>query len=307
MAKEKQVRINLTLQRQLLQNEFLDDLNKYNTQIRLEKQLDLEKKERIRKENEDNLKSYYLKKEQEKKNKLEESSLANKLFLEENSRIDQSHSDYINKITSMNNRIYSNARKFNKFITGNDNELFNETNDINFNKKLVELHRKEKHDRLYDPSKRKIQEQIAKDNKNYNDFLFKDKLNKQKSYRDFLDQQNDEKKYEIQRNRLKESGEQLLMPSYRYPNFPQPVGKKAFDSLSYIAKTPGKKDIYGNEPFKNRSGYLGATSLKHNPITCPVDDFEYNKYVKQRIQSFDRGNQLSNSMSLPLSYGNLNN
>jgi hypothetical protein len=35
--------------------------------------------------------------------------------------------------------------------------------------------------------------------------------------------------------------------------------------------------------YKERGNYLGDSRLRHNPITCPVDDVEYNKYVNKEL------------------------
>lgn len=246
-------------------------------------------------------------------NKMEDSSLTQKLFQEENNMMDRMHSQYMDKITSMNNRIYNNARRLNKYITGSESDLYSDMNDINFNKKLMEMHRKEKHDELFNPMKQQIQEQMAKQNKEYNEFMFKDKLNRQKNYKDILDHQNEIKKAEFSKSTtLKDSGEQLLMPSYRYPNLPRASYKKAFDSLSYIARTPIKKDLYVNQSLGNKSGYLGETLLRHNPITCPVDDYEYNKYVRQARNMGDNNYNYNNrnvnrSMSVSMNSPSIDN
>ena len=42
-----------------------------------------------------------------------------------------------------------------------------------------------------------------------------------------------------------------------------------------------------------RPSYLGESRLRHNPITCPVDDIEYNKYVnydRNKYLNFDNVN-----------------
>lgn len=277
----------------------MENLKNFNNQSRLQQQLDFEKKEKLRRDNEENLQRYFIKKEAEKRNKMADASMIPKLLEEENSRMNQPHSDYMNKITSMNNRIYNNARRLNKFITGNESDLYSNTNDIEYNKKLAEMHLKEKHDQLYSPDRNKIQLEIAKQNQEYKEYMYQNKLNMQKDYKDFLDHQRVESKSEInKKNTFKESGEQLLMPGYRYPNLPVPLGKKAFDSLNYMSRTPAKKDLYSNDPLGMRQGYLGDTRLRHNPIINPIEDMEYNKYVSRRIPSMIPNNpMLSKSVS----------
>ena len=33
--------------------------------------------------------------------------------------------------------------------------------------------------------------------------------------------------------------------------------------------------------YEGTSRYLGDSKLRHNPITCPVNDYYYNKYVNK--------------------------
>ena len=190
----------------------------------------------------------------------------------------------------MNHRIYDNAKRLNKYITGSDNDLYNETSDFNYNKKLSEIHMKQKHDKIFNQNEFNIQEQIEKQNQQYKEYMLQSKINNQKNYKQFLDYQ-----YKEKRNKpspLIESGEQLLMPSYRYPNLPKPYAKKAFDSLSYFERTPNKNDIF---TIRKKNTYLGDSSLRHNPITCPIDDIQYNRYVNSSINSMPKFNSDSGS------------
>ena len=132
----------------------------------------------------------------------------------------------------------------------------------------------------------------------YERSLFNKKMNLQKNYRDYLDGQMQQRinARNSNRNILTESAEQLLMPSYKYPNLPQAVVKKAFDPLVYYSKTPKSMSplLVDNNSmstgigsssamYKERGNYLGDSRLRHNPITCPVDDVEYNKYVNKEL------------------------
>ena len=33
--------------------------------------------------------------------------------------------------------------------------------------------------------------------------------------------------------------------------------------------------------YEGSSNYLGDSKLRHNPITCPVNDYYYNKYINK--------------------------
>ena len=118
-------------------------------------------------------------------------------------------------------------------------------------------------------------------------------LNRQKLYKEYLDNQSQLDKL----NRLKNKGDdmrpQLLMPAYYYPNLPEPIHHKARDSLlaskdqeNYFGKDMNKffrGDASRNTllDYEGGSGYLGDSKLRHNPITCPVNDYYYNKYVNK--------------------------
>ena len=89
-----------------------------------------------------------------------------------------------------------------------------------------------------------------------------------------------------------DSRPQLIMPAYWYPNRPIPLYKKAKDSLDYSKNSNsffrGRGDM--NRFFEwdsqyktlmdydNTGKYLGDSNLRHNPITCPVNDYYYNKF-----------------------------
>ena len=108
---------------------------------------------------------------------------------------------------------------------------------------------------------------------------------------------------------------QLLMPAYYYPNLPEPIYHKARDSLlasknqeEYFGKDMNrffKGDASSNTlmDYEGNNRYLGDSKLRHNPITCPVNDYYYNKYVnklKKESEYIPGGNNnYSRSMNSP--------
>ena len=118
-------------------------------------------------------------------------------------------------------------------------------------------------------------------------------INRQKLYKEYLDNQNQLDKL----NRLKRQNDdmrpQLIMPSYYYPNLPEPIYHKARNSLlasknqeNYFGKSM-KKFFSGDASrstlldYEGSNNYLGDSKLRHNPITCPVNDYYYNKYINK--------------------------
>lgn len=287
-----QKRMEKQNQREQSYNEYKNNLQQYQSMIDAQRQIEKEKKEKLRKEQENDLQNFYKKKDMERLERIKEGKNNIELFQQENKRRLDSYSQYKSKIDSMNSRIYNNAMKYNEFVNGGANgDVFKTNNDFDFNKKIAEMHSKEKHDRLYNSAVYlKMREEEEKKQKNYDAMMQQQKVNNQQNYKSFLDQQNEQKKITRDLNRksaLTESAEQLLMPSYKYPNLPQPIKKKAFDPLNYFEKQ--------NSPIVNnysteRPGYLGDSRLRHNPITCPVDDVEYNRYVSNDLNKyFNRG------------------
>jgi hypothetical protein len=117
------------------------------------------------------------------------------------------------------------------------------------------------------------------------------KAQNQKDYRSYLDQQI------VKSNPTRQDqGNQLIMPSYHYPNLPHATYKKAIESIDLVKKnqlfekqnkyysSPAQYETiidYGNFITKigDKNYYLGDTRLKHNPIVYPLNDGEYNKYL----------------------------
>ena len=296
MKKQQQQQNNIRKQ-----NEYYADVNQFNNQINFQLSLERDKKEKIKQEKEHDLQNYLIKKEHEKQIKMKENEQNKILFKEESSRfLDNEYEQYRNKISKMNNNIYSHAKSYSNYI-GNDykKDLYDSNNDFDYNRKIAEMHAKGKNDHIVNIDKYlAMRQQEKKEKMDYERSLFNKKMNLQKNYRDYLDGQMQQRinARNSNRNILTESAEQLLMPSYKYPNLPQAVVKKAFDPLVYYSKTPKSMSplLVDNNSmstgigsssamYKERGNYLGDSRLRHNPITCPVDDVEYNKYVNKEL------------------------
>lgn len=268
--------------------------------------LDRDKKERIRHDKECDLKSFLDKKEQERQIKAKEGEQNKVLFKEESSQfLDNEYEMYRNKINKMNNDIYNHAVSYFNYV-GSNVDLYEGSNDYDYNRRILEMKSKGKNDRIVNAEKYlAMRQQEQQEKMEYDKRVFDNKLTSQKNYRDYLDNQMQQRlsARNASKHVLTESAEQLLMPSYKYPNFPYTVVKKAFDPLNYYAKTPkGTMPIMVDENrmstdigssslmYKERGSYLGDSRLRHNPITCPVDDVEYNKYVNKELYHIYYGN-----------------
>ena len=224
-------------------------------------------------------------------------------------------------LAKKNNRIFGNASKYNNVLgTPLDPNIFNAKNDDEFNKLLAEAKAKERN--KIDPTEL---EQALKNLDDWNKGLKKqkeDNKNRQKLYKEYLDNQTELDKL----NKIKNNGDdmrpQLLMPAYYYPNLPEPVHHKARDSLlasknqeEYFGKDMDKffrVDASSNTliNYEGNNRYLGDSKLRHNPITCPVNDYYYNKYVnklKKESEYIPQGNNMSYNRSMNTPRGNLVN
>ena len=119
------------------------------------------------------------------------------------------------------------------------------------------------------------------------------KLKNQQLYKEYLDNQNQMDHL----NKLKQNDEDtrptVMMPSYYYPNIDIATRRKAKDSLlfsknqeKYFEKDMNKFFRWDSQyntlmDYENKNSYLGDSNLAHNPITCPVNDYGYNKYVNK--------------------------
>ena len=259
--------------------EYLREINKINIQNELSRKINQEKKEKLRLQLEKDLIDYRKRKFDEKQKEKRESEefiikeINNDIFLDSEKR-------YRSKISRMNNNIYKNALLYNDYLNkGKNSDLFSSKNDLIFNQKVAEMKQKEKQEKLLQSMDNiKLQSQNNLLRNLYEQQVKEQKLLDQKDYRDFLDKQMIEhKKNKSNNNVLLSSGEQLLMPSYRYSNVPKPLINYTFGRNKSVANS------IKNEDETDKKFYLGDSTLKHNPITCPVEDLSPRKYILSQI------------------------
>ena len=288
-------------------------MNNYEKELFVEKQIAKEKKEKLRKIQEDDLLNYHLRKLNEKRLEKENNL---KLLKENENQIYNSYNEYRDKIYKLNNKIYDNVLRYNDYINGGKNdELYKVNNDLEFNKRLALLKEKEKKINLINNNQQilnKYNEENEKQ-KEIDRLIREEKINEQKRYRDILDKQNEEKKNELKKMKENDNKykELVMMPGYKEPNLPKPLEKYFLNQNSNNSKTPNQ-DYFVKQ---RKIDYLGESNLIHNPITCPIDDLEHNKYVlnilKKMNNYYDDGNKYNNNNNMRLnksfsfnSYGN---
>ena len=288
-------------------------MNNYEKELFVEKEIAREKKEKLKKIQEDDLLNYHLRKINEKRLE-QENNL--KLLKENENQIYNSYNEYRDKIYKLNNKIYDNVLRYNDYINGGKNdELYKVNNDLEFNKRLALFKEKEKKINLINNNQQilnKYNEENEKQ-KEIDRLIREEKINEQKRYRDILDKQNEEKKNELKKMKENDNKykELIMMPGYKEPNLPKPLEKYFLNQNSNNSKTPNQ-DYFVNQ---RKIDYLGESNLIHNPITCPIDDLEHNKYVlnilKKMNNYYDDGNKYNNNNNMRLnksysfnSYGN---
>ena len=271
-------------------------MNNYEKELFVEKQIAKEKKEKLRKIQEDDLLNYHLRKLNEKRLEKENNL---KLLKENENQIYNSYNEYRDKIYKLNNKIYDNILRYNDYINGGKNdELFKVNNDLEFNKRIAFLKEKEKKRNLIN-NNQQILKKYNEDNerqKEIDHLIREEKIKEQKIYKNILDKQNEEKKNELKKmkeddNKYKEL---IMMPGYKEPNLPKPLEKYILNQNVNYSKTPNQ-DYLVNQ---RKIDYLGESTLEHNPITCPIDDFEHNKYVLNllnKMNNYYNGNQYNNN------------
>ena len=260
-------------------------MNNYQQEILNEKKIEKEKKENLRQLQQEDLLNFYRRKDEERS--LRDKELENNLktMKERENKLFDSYNQYKDKIYKLNNNIYENALRYNDYMNGGKNdELFKVNNDLEYNKRIAELKDREKRLNLIN-SNQQILRKYEEDNEKQKeiDRLMKEqRLNEQKNYRNILDKQSEERRNELKRIRsdyYNMGKEQLMMPGYKHPNLPKPLEQYVLSnslSSSYIGKNNNYANYFNTQ---RRIDYLGDSNLKHNPITCPIDDLEYNKYV----------------------------
>ena len=257
---------------------------------RAEKARELEKKRKLLQDQLNDLNNFNKKKQLAGQQKKNEDELA--LKNAKNDTWGKPYDELKDNLKAKNNKIYDNASKFNS-VLGNplDPKIFNAKDDCEFNKLLAEQRAKQKRDNRFDPVELNARQKEYEDYKNG---LKQDQLNRrnrEKLYKEYLDNQNKMDKLSKLKNKNDDMRPQLLMPAYYYPNLPEPIYHKARDSLlatknqeNYFGKNMNKfftGDASRNTllDYEENRGYLGDSKLRHNPITCPVNDYYYNKYV----------------------------
>ena len=260
-------------------------MNNYQQEILKEKQIEKEKKENLRQLQQEDLLNYYRRKDEERSLRDKELEKNLKTMKERENKLFDSYNQYKDKIYKLNNHIYENALRYNDYMNGGKNdELFKVNNDLEYNKRIAELKDREKRLNIIN-SNQQILRKYEEDNekqKEIDRLMREQKLNEQKNYRNILDKQSEERRIELKRIRsdyYNMGKEQLMMPGYKHPNLPKPLEQYVLSnslSSSYIGNNNNYTNYFNSQ---RRIDYLGDSTLKHNPITCPIDDLEYNKYV----------------------------
>ena len=241
-----------------------------------EKEIEKEKKENYRNIQKENFFNYSNRKNEEKifRNKERENL---KSMMDRDNYLFNSYEKYRDKIYKLNHKIYNNALRYNDFINGGKNdELFKVDNDLEYNKKIAELQIKEKRDRLFHNDERNLNH-------------FQDEYGKQ-----------NEKERTIQSKEIKNDyydwdKNNSIMSRYKTPNIQKPLEQYLINNNNY-AKTPNPNNFIINKKIN----YLGESTLRHNPITCPIDDLEYNKYIINDLNKYlyDSKDKIGNNSNL---------
>lgn len=260
----------------------------------LEDQKLREQKQRILNQQINDLNDYKKRKEILNRQKELEGLADKKLVEEHDNNRNDSYNAYKNKILDNNRRIYGNAQLFNGLVGSPINkEAFNSKNDFEFNKYVAFQRERERKANRFNPNLHdEIMKEMEKDRQE-NRKLHQDKLDSQKLYKEYLDNQNEVNYLTKMNQPIEDSRPQLLMPAYWYPNRPIPLHRKARDSLlaskhpkEYFDKDMGRFFHWDSQyatlmDYDINGNYLGDSALRHNPITCPVNDYYYNKYVNR--------------------------
>ena len=259
---------------------------------RMEKEKEREKKQKLLNSQIDDLNNFNKRKLANDKLKMAEDQKYIQNFNNESDKWETPYNQMQNIIKNRNDKIYGNCSKYNDLIGDPyDPNAFNAKNDLEFNKIIAEQRLRQRRQNRSNPN---LTNEILKANleiENENKKQRENKINREKLYKEYLDNQNQMDKLNKLKNKNDDYRPQLLMPSYYYPNLPEPIYHKARDSLlasknqeNYFGKNMNKfftGDVERNTllDYEENRGYLGDSRLRHNPITCPVNDYYYNKYV----------------------------
>ena len=261
---------------------------------RIEKEKERERKQRLYNDQMDDLDKFNRRKELNYLKQKQEDEKIIKNFKNESDKWDLPYNQMQDKLRNSNNRMFGNISKYNNILGEPiDPRVFGAKNDLEFNKMIADQkelrRRQEKLNPNYYNELMKQKKELEEDMKRKRE----NDINRQKLYKEYLDNQNQLDKLNKLKNQRDDMRPQLIMPSYYYPNLPEPIYHKARDSLlasknqeNYFGKNMNKffsGDASSNTllDYEGSSRYLGDSKLRHNPITCPVNDYYYNKYINR--------------------------
>ena len=261
---------------------------------RIEKEKERERKRRLYNDQMDDLDKFNRRKELNYLKQKQEDEKIIKNFKNESDKWDLPYNQMQDKLRNSNNRMFGNISKYNNILGDPiDPKVFGAKNDLEFNKMIADQkelrRRQEKLNPNYYNELMKQKKELEEDMKRKRE----NDINRQKLYKEYLDNQNQLDKLNKLKNQRDDMRPQLIMPSYYYPNLPEPIYHKARDSLlasknqeNYFGKNMNKffsGDASSNTllDYEGSSRYLGDSKLRHNPITCPVNDYYYNKYINR--------------------------
>ena len=238
---------------------------------RAEKEKERERKRQLYNDQMDDLDKFNRRKEANflKRRKEDEKIMRN--FQNESDKWGMPYNQLQDKLRNSNSRMFGNISKYNDILGEPiDPKAFDAKNDLEFNKIIaVQNERKRKQEKI---------------NPNLTNEIMQQRMELEEDMK---------KKRESDIHQNDDMRPQLIMPSYYYPNLPEPIYHKARDSLlasknqeNYFGKS--MKKFFGGDAsrstlldYEETSKYLGDSKLRHNPITCPVNDYYYNKYINK--------------------------
>lgn len=285
--------------------EYLIKINNIQAENEINKKLNLEKKNYLREQVQNDLNLFRQKRFDEKQKEIDENRLLILNSKSDNNLLFDSEKDYPERIKKMNSNIYNHASKYNYYFNGDkNNDLFKSNNDLIYNKKVAEMklkQKKEEQDQIMENGI--LQRQKEQQQKMFEKELKARRLNEQLNYKEFLDRQADKKRERVNKeNILLHSGQELLMPSYRYSNVPKPLINYTLhknisnnrEMFSYIESGNKEKETGAGISLNNkgRGGrsinyYLGDSSLEHNPITCPIGDPINKRFLMNQVYGYN--------------------
>lgn len=255
----------------------------------------------------------YLHKQYEK-NRLRQEEDENNLKLQEekNKRDLMRSKEYQDMMNNKNNQIYKNLINYSGYLANNklqsSNEPYHLMNDNELNKYIADQRERERlalrKDNSANLELESMKNMLINEERNNKE----NKFNTQKAYKEYLDKQYHELQNQKQPIKTPFSGD--LMPSYKYPNLPVPLYKKAKDSIHLVKnnilfenQNVGDMKEFFTHDIQNhtlldqnekRFNYYNGTSLLNNPITNP-QDHKQNKYINSSLLKNQDENNLAKS------------